>query len=247
LPMARGQDPASTEASWNEVPTLMVNNHRSVALQNELRSFNADLAVVCCYPKRIPVQLIETCTFGGINLHPSLLPKYRGPEPLFWIYKHGQRQSGVTIHQVDHGLDTGHVLAQDAIEIPVGTSGNELWNQSAHRSANLLIDLLNSTQEKDWAGTPQDEQLATYFSWPQYSDLLVEPASWDAWRLFHFVRGAVPFGYIPIIESDMSVRKIVNAHGYVSVDCASELPGTEIECRDGRVFLEFANEESPIG
>jgi methionyl-tRNA formyltransferase len=242
LPMARNQNTDQATIPYPDVPTVIIHNHRAPDLEAQLRAFDADLAVVCCYTRRIPTELVAATRLGGINLHPSLLPRYRGPDPLFWIYKHGERQTGVTIHRVDSGLDTGPILAQQSINIPVGKPGNQLWNLSADRGAEMLVSLLSNDDVLESSGREQSEVDATYFSWPDARALLVKPEQWEAWRLFHFARGVVPFGYAPIIDLGSSHARVTRALDYVDLSHGlrdDDDVADVVRCRDGIVRLEL--------
>jgi methionyl-tRNA formyltransferase len=244
LPMASHLSTGLSEPFVSNTPTLIAHDHGAPELEQQLRAFDADIAVVCCYPRRLPMNLVKTAQCGGINLHPSLLPKYRGPEPLFWLYRHGERCTGVTIHRVDSGLDTGPILAQESIDVPIGMPGNELWMTSAEQSARLLIDLLSSDDAlRETAGRSQGRDNGTYFSWPRERDLTLKPEEWEAWRLFHFARGVIPIGYSPRIDLGDSCAIITAAHSYFDESYGEEPVDSGIRCRDGVVDLELKRDQ----
>ena len=226
------------------VPTMMVHDHHSSETIGMLASFNADIAIVCCYPARLPKRVIDCTRLGGLNIHPSPLPAYRGPEPLFWMYRDGVETGGVSIHRLTPDLDTGDLVAQEPISIDIGKPGDELWRESAELSARLLLDVLPELEGRLRTATPQASRGASYQSWPTSDDLLIDPLEWDASHLFHFCRGVLPLGYAPSIRTPHGYREIVRVDGYVDStsndESASQHEEALITCRTGAVSARLA-------
>src|SRR5204862_1767507 len=93
---------------------------------------------VACFSQRIPRIILDLPRLGCLNVHPSLLPANRGPVPLFWTFREGHQQTGVTIHLMNEGMDTGDILAQEPIEVPSGISYAQLELQCATLGGKLL-------------------------------------------------------------------------------------------------------------
>jgi methionyl-tRNA formyltransferase len=200
LPMAGVPGRVGRDSSFANVPTqLTLNDPRHPQAIDSLRALNADLAVVCCYPARLPMTLMTLFPLGGVNVHPSLLPDYRGPEPLFWQFYFGERTMGVTIHRVDSGLDTGPILLQESLNVAVGEPGDDVWRSLGRLGAELLTASIRRLQGPGQAGRSQPQHRGSYYTWPTESDLVIDPAQWRAWRAHHFIRGAVPLGYPPTL------------------------------------------------
>lgn len=213
LPMAAATgDQHAPGATYDR---LQINDHNHDTAVRTLAAYEADLVVVCCYPRRIPPNLIETARLGGVNVHPSLLPQYRGPLPLFWVFRNGETATGVTVHQVDGSLDTGPILRQSQIDVPVGTPGDELWDHSAKVGAELLTDSIPAIARGEDVPIPQDTRSASYYSRPTERDLIVDQKDWDARRVYHFCRGVLPFGYAPLIRQGRFLRRVNGIDGYV--------------------------------
>jgi methionyl-tRNA formyltransferase len=152
-----------------------------------------EVAVATCFPWRLPRAALETPPLGILNVHPSLLPAGRGPEPVFWTLRRGEPVTGVTVHRMDAGFDTGPTVAQAQMPVPVGISAPELERDLMTLGGSLLVDALPALA----AGTLQ--------SWPQPSVGISQapvpgPADWTmmsslpaawAWR---FARGVAPLG-----------------------------------------------------
>ena len=243
LPMVgSGNTQRSAAPGADPFPTIMIHQHRSPELAQHLDSLDADISIVCCYPRRLPRRLVDAARYGGLNVHPSLLPKYRGPEPLFWIYRNNDRETGVTIHQVDAGLDTGPIVRQQRMDIPLGTPGDELWMELAVNSAALMIDALNDSDSLNVPEIQRDEE-ASYYSWPESADLLVVPEQWDAREVFHFCRGVIPLGYTPVLAYDGDQREIRQVFAfedsYTIAGSAVRSRREWITCKSGMVQLKL--------
>lgn len=235
--------PMATGGSRESVPLgpygrIQINDHRHESVVRTLAEIEADLAVVCCYPRKIPLELIRAARLGGVNVHPSLLPDYRGPDPLFWVFRNGETRTGVSVHTVDGTLDSGPLLAQRAIEVPVGARGDAIWSESASVGADLLLESIQALETGRAQEVSQDESAARYYTWPTGSDLVIVPEEWDAWRVFHFCRGVVPLGHTPMIARGTVLRRVLSAERYVESNVEREHSGPDTEwiaCRRGSV------------
>lgn len=108
----------------------------------KIRALNADAAVVCSFNYKIPKILLDSTKDGFINVHPSLLPSYRGSNPYSTVIMNGEKQTGVTLHFMDENFDTGDIIAQQALEIsPIETMGT-LFNRLNLLGFNMLIEVL---------------------------------------------------------------------------------------------------------
>lgn len=155
-----------------------------------LRTFQPDVIAVACFSLLFPPQLLALPRFGCLNLHPSLLPDYRGPEPLFWQARNDERASGVTLHFLDKGTDSGDIVAQTAIPRPDGMTAAQLEQRAAESGAELLRNALRQlARGQPLPRRPQNEAEARYFPQPAGDDFVI-PAAWPARRAFNFVRGA---------------------------------------------------------
>ncbi len=156
----------------------------------ELAALRPDLWCVACFPRRLPPAWLALPRLGGLNLHPSLLPAYRGPQPLFWQFRHGETRTGVSVHQLEEGLDTGDLVGQAALPFPDGWREVEAERTLAEAGARLVLDALAHVP---WPRRPQPGVGASYFPSPTPDDLRV-PVTWPARRAFNFLRGAEAWG-----------------------------------------------------
>lgn len=125
-----------------------------------LKKYSPDVIVVAAYGKILPKEVLEFPKYGCINVHGSLLPKYRGAAPIQWSVLNGDEVTGVTIMQMNEGLDTGDILITDTTPIGVNETSAELFDRLSAMGAKLLTKALDSIDSL--TPTPQDELLASY-------------------------------------------------------------------------------------
>lgn len=126
-----------------------------------LRAFRPDLLVVAAYGQILSPQVLEVPSLGGINVHASLLPKYRGAAPVAWAICHGETHSGVTIIRMSPRLDAGEMLAQEALDILPDETAGELETRLATLGARLAADVVKQFAAGPVSGTVQDSTKVT--------------------------------------------------------------------------------------
>ncbi len=127
----------------------------------ELRDYNADAIVVVAFGQILPKSILEMTRFGCINVHASLLPKYRGAAPIQWAVINGEKESGVTIMQMDEGIDTGAILKVGRLILDEKETGGSLFDRLAAYGASLLVETLKGLEEGSVHATPQSGE-STY-------------------------------------------------------------------------------------
>ncbi len=134
---------------------------KDAATQAFLSRFRPDAIVVVAYGHIIPPWMIALPRFGCVNLHASLLPKYRGAAPIQWALICGERVTGVTTMKIDPGLDTGHILLQREVEIRDDDTTETLSQRLSVLGAELMVETLRGIERGEITPRPQDSQLAT--------------------------------------------------------------------------------------
>lgn len=145
-----------------------------------VRSLQPTALVVAAYGQILPEALLGTARYGGINLHASLLPKYRGAAPIQRAILEGETVTGVTLMQMDVGLDTGDIIASRSTEIGPDETAGELECRLSQLAADLLGETLPSILAGDYPRTPQNQEEATYAPKLSHEDGLLDwnlPAS----------------------------------------------------------------------
>ena len=154
------------------------------------RSHKADVAVVVAYGRILPEPFLDAFPFGAINLHFSLLPKYRGAAPVNWAIANGETETGVTTVRMDAGLDTGAILLQKATAIGRNETAIELMERLYMNGAELLSETLVNLADID--PIPQENELATFAPILKREDGLID-WSLTAAQVANRVRGFQPF------------------------------------------------------
>lgn len=113
----------------------------------EIKNLNPDIICVVAYGKILPKELLDIPKYGCINVHGSLLPKYRGAAPIQWAVINGEKVTGVTTMYMDEGMDTGDMLLKQEVEIGEDETTGELWNRLSTIGGKLLIDTLKQIEE----------------------------------------------------------------------------------------------------
>jgi methionyl-tRNA formyltransferase len=184
---------------------------RDPACHAALQPFQPDILCVACFPQILPASLLEWPRFGGLNLHPSLLPAYRGPAPLFWHFRNGEERAGVTVHIMDTRADSGDILLQEAFPLAEGTTGVALTRECARRGARLMVEALRGISTGILAASKQPVGGSCY-PWPEAPDFEA-PTTRSARWAFNFIRGVSAWGSVTITAGD---RRLVTreAIGY---------------------------------
>jgi methionyl-tRNA formyltransferase len=130
--------------------------------QGALRDLQPDLMVVVAYGQILPKSVLRIPKYGAVNVHASLLPKYRGAAPIAWAILKGERETGVTTMVMDEGMDTGDILLQT--EVPIGDreTCETLHDRLASLGAQLLLETLEKMKAGNTRSIPQDHSKATY-------------------------------------------------------------------------------------
>jgi methionyl-tRNA formyltransferase len=162
-PAGRGQaltpPPVKTRALAAGVRVLQPASLRKPPFVDELRAIAPELVVVVAYGKILPAEILATPKFGCVNVHGSLLPKFRGAAPIQWAIIRGERETGVTLMQMDAGMDTGAMLQKRAVPIDDAVTAGEMHARLAVVGAELLRDGLANFAAL--VPEPQDSALAT--------------------------------------------------------------------------------------
>ena len=176
------------QLAWqHDLPVYEVSQLQSAAVQTLIGRLAPDVACVACFSKRIPAALLAMPRLGFLNVHPSLLPAYRGPAPLFWQWRNGEPHCGVTVHWMDEKLDTGDIAEQAPLHLPDGIAGPKADELCAKAGGELLVKVLKALADGEIVRRPQPE-VGSYQPWPQVADFALSTA-WSARHAFNFMRG----------------------------------------------------------
>lgn len=184
--------PVKKVAQAHGLPVWQPRTLRDGESEQVIRRLAPDLIVVVAYGRILPPEILSIPQYGCINLHVSLLPKYRGAAPVQWAVLNGDEKTGVTIMQLDEGLDTGDILKVCPVEIgPEETSG-ELFERITQTGAETLLACIREIEAGKAVPTPQDEAQATQAP-PLTKGMARLDLNLDARHLHNWVRGMNPW------------------------------------------------------
>ena len=164
-PAGRGRKPTPTPvARWadsNSIPCVETNNVNAPQIIKEISACEPDLIVVIAFGQKIGNQLINLPPKGAINVHSSLLPKYRGAAPINWTIINGEKQTGISIITLAEKMDAGDILAQATTEVLPDETAGQLHDRMVQMAAPLLLETLDNIANGTAVYTPQDHSKAT--------------------------------------------------------------------------------------
>ncbi len=212
LPLLRPMTPPNLLglAAEHGVPVLSVGDLHDADSLAAFAELEPDLVITVCFPQLLPADWLTVPRLGCLNLHPSLLPAYRGPSPLFWQFRAGEQATGVTLHFMDQGADQGDIVGQAAVVFPEGISAFEADRLAAEVGGRLILETL-ALPEIPRRTQPQVG--ASYQPRPTVADRTIRAADWSAQRAFNFLRGAdewVPFWIETLAGLRLEVRHVVH-------------------------------------
>ena len=178
-------------AKEHGIPVFLPNKPAEII--DTLASFNAEAAILVAYGRIIPQRVIDLFPKGIINIHPSLLPKYRGPTPIESAIVNGDKETGVSIMRLTAGMDEGPVYAQTRFPLAGTETKFDLYNNLAARSARLLIDSLPSILDGGLKPIPQNNEEATYCQLLTKTSGRLDPATQTAVQAERLVRAYLGF------------------------------------------------------
>lgn len=165
-PKGRGKEMQSTPvkecALKYNIPVFQPKKVREAECIEELRKYDADIMVVVAFGQILPKEILEMTPYGCVNVHASLLPKYRGSAPIQWAIIDGEEVTGVTTMQMDEGIDTGDMLLKTEVAIDEKETGGSLFDKLADAGAKLCVETLKGLQEKTITPIPQGETTTPY-------------------------------------------------------------------------------------
>jgi len=233
-PAGRGRkltpSPVKQLALQNNIPVYQPVSLKDSSEQQKLAALNADLMVVVAYGLILPVEVLQAPRLGCINVHASLLPRWRGAAPIQRAILAGDRVTGVTIMQMDAGLDTGDMLLMEKTPIASTDTSQSLHDRLAQIGSKVLIDAVDRLSEGELSATPQDGSLATYAEKIKKTEARID---WkhSAQNILHKVCAFNPW---PVAETCIDDKTIRIWQASVVETSNSGMPGIVVdESREG--------------
>ncbi len=251
-PKGRGREmqmpPTKMIAQAHSIPTLQPEKMRQPESIAEIKSFSPiDVMVVAAYGQIVPQELLDWPSIGCVNIHGSILPKYRGAAPVQYALISGEKQTGITTMFMDAGLDTGDILLQSTLDIDPNENAGQLGARLALMGADLLLRTLTGLKDNTIAPIPQDDDLAT-----KAPSLKRDAGSIDwsrpAQDIVNLIRGCTPRpgAFSKLAGSQVKVCKaaVSNLSGEPGLILAIDNKGIEVAAGTGSVRLIEVQPES---
>lgn len=196
----------------HSIPFIKLNKSYQYAT-SQIREYQPDIILVSCYARRLPQSITSLASKGCFNIHPSLLPLFRGPNPIFWQFKEGVTDFGVTLHRVTPEFDAGNIISQKYVQMDDGVNINEATKKIAEVASNLMLVTLDNIEKKQLHETAQDNKSSSYQSYPTEKDYTVS-RKWAAKRIYNFINAYKSSDVIFLCDIGKSRVKLVNAYSY---------------------------------
>lgn len=200
--------PVKVRALESEIPVFQPNSMKDGEALKILEELNPDVIVVVAYGKILPKDILDLPKYGCVNVHASLLPKYRGAGPIQWCVLNGEEETGVTTMKMAEGLDTGDMLLKSATKIGENETAGELHDRLSQMGANLIIDTLTALENNTVVPEKQDDSLSNYA--PMLTKELCK-IDWNksAQEIHNQVRGLNPWPVATAVVNSKKVKVFV--------------------------------------
>lgn len=154
--------PVKTAALNHGIEVYQPAKVKDEEFQNVLRDINADVIVVVAFGQILPPSIIHMPKYGCINVHASLLPKYRGAAPIQWAVIDGEKETGITTMQMDEGLDTGDMMLKEVVPVDEKETGGSLHDKLAACGGKIILETLQKVEDGTVTYTKQDDSKSNY-------------------------------------------------------------------------------------
>lgn len=220
--------PVKEKAVENNIPVFQPEKMRDGTAFEIIDKLDPELIIVVAYGKIIPQDILDRPKYGCVNIHASLLPRYRGAAPIQWCVLNGEKVSGVTSMQMDAGLDTGDMLIKAETEIGENMTAGELHDRLSVLGAEVMAQTISKIENGTLTREKQDDSLSNYA--PMLSKELC-PIDWtrSASEIHNQVRGLSPW---PVATASLG-GKIYKVHKTVSAGKTNGKPGEIVGSDDG--------------
>ena len=207
---------------------------------DDIRALNPDVIVTAAFGQMLSREFLEIAPYGVINVHASLLPKYRGSSPIQWAVVNGETETGITIMKTAYKMDSGDIITQKEVAIGEDETAGELFEKLSHAGAPELVKALDLLEDGKATFTPQDESKATYFPMLKKEDGEVD-FSLPAHDVVCRIRGFNPWPSAFTSAGGKRIKifkaAVVEGKGKPGEVIAAERDGITVACGDNAVKI----------
>ena len=221
-----------------KIPRIPCPNVNDPKFVEYVKGLNIDLIAVYFFPQILKPAMLQTPRLGVINCHPSLLPRYGGPHPAFWMLKNGESIAGVTVHMMTEGIDTGAIVAQQELLIGESETNGQLTQRQHRAATTLLTEAVNAMAQGTIAPKPQNIAERSYFGKMKASDTVVD---WNgsAKQIANLWRALQPYEPLAACLNGITI-KIFDAH-HREGPPSGRAPGEIMSKQSGKLLVQTGN------
>lgn len=223
--------PMKEAAVATGIPVLQPENVNTPTALDELRHLDADLFVVAAYGQLLSAELLAIPRLGAVNVHASLLPKYRGAAPVQYAIWKGETETGITLFQIQPKLDAGPILGTVATPIGEQETAGELHDRLAELAVPLTLDVLRQLENGDLAGCPQQAEFVTKAPRIRKEQGLIDWAGTSTeigWHLRAMQPWPMPYSFLHLADGQVLRVLILSAEPFAQISdsqLAASVPG----------------------
>ncbi|MBR1544494.1 MAG: methionyl-tRNA formyltransferase [Alphaproteobacteria bacterium] len=233
--MVLTKSPVQIVAEEHGIPVHTPKNFKDILSITKVQMFHPDMIVVCAYGVILPERVLDVPRLGCINIHASILPRHRGANPIQRAVMAGDRMAGITIMNMDQGVDTGAMLLKDAIPVPQDMTYGELEHELSEMGGRLIIEYLDNMdnilpqrQPREFTLAPKLEKEEAKINWEN-----------NATTIHNLVRGLSPYPYANFTHNDNVIKLIKSevVKGTTDKPAGTVLNNNlEIACGEGTIL-----------
>lgn len=217
------------------VPVIEADKMKDPDLHKKIAALEPDLIVIVAF-KILPTEILSIPKIGAINLHASLLPKYRGAAPIHWAVINGEKETGNTVFFLDQHVDTGNILLQKKIQIGKNETTGEVYQRLMEMGGENIAEALHLISSGEYTLSPQSDAKATPAPKIFPEDCIIDPKK-SSTEIHNFVRGMSPFPGAWFLVDQLKFK----VYKTELIDEAPKIPEGELKINDKKLFLGCKN------
>ncbi|WP_064774311.1 methionyl-tRNA formyltransferase [Neomoorella mulderi] len=240
-PGQKGPNPVKELALERGLPLLQPARLKEPEAMQWVKNLRPDLLVLAFVTDIVPKAMIDLATYGGINYHPSLLPKYRGGSAMNWAIINGETETGVTIHQIDAGIDTGPIILQQKVAIDPDDTVKSLYFEKLYPlGVQMVAEAVRLIREGKANPVPQDERQASFQPVIKEADVQIDWRQ-STQKIYNLIRGSNPHpgAWTTFRGEKLKIWEARPYRAYGNPGTVVEIPGEEgfvIATGDGAIL-----------
>lgn len=215
IPIVQNSNHATIEqlALEHHIPITYIQDINSRQAIFNIEKLQPDYLFVACFPWKLPPELFHLPKIAALNAHPSMLPAYRGPQPVFWQLHNGEIKTGVSLHLINDEMDAGDIVLQTEVPLRPGMRGRAIDSKLGEFASKLFLEAMRLYHLNNINPQPQSWIQASYMPEPKFEDFELT-TRWSARQAFMFMRGTEEWGRTYQVKAGDSTIFLKTAMAY---------------------------------